>query len=145
MLKHEDLIKYMVAARTTATDEAALAAISLYPSWKVEKNEDGTETGIPLAAGDRVQHGGILYRVKEGKGHITQSDWAPDVATSVFEVVDVGHKGTLADPIPYSVNMEVYQDKYYTYEGVLYICTRDSDIALQHTPAELIGHYFELA
>ena len=144
-MNKNELVAAMKAMRGTATDEAALQAVSLYPHWKVKKNDDGTETGIPLAAGDRVQHGGILYRVKEGQGHTTQSDWAPDVATSIFEVVDVGHKGTREDPIPYSLNMEVYQGKYYTYDGVPYLCTRDSGIALQHTPAELIGHYFELA
>ena len=51
--------------------------------------------------------------------------------------------GTIDDPIPFSNGMEVFADKYYTYEGVLYLCIRDSGQALYNTPSELVGIYFE--
>lgn len=61
---------------------------------------------------------------------------------SIWQVIDVEHEGTLDDPIPFALNMEVYKDKYYTWAGRTYLCTRDSAIALQNLPDQLIGHYF---
>ena len=130
--------KMMVAV---ADDQTAAKALDLYPDWA--EGFDLTQKMINEGR-NRFKCDGKLY--KTDTPHAFHSNWRPGQATaSVWTVIDVEHEGTLEDPIPYSVNMEVYQDKYYTYEGVLYICTRDSGIALQHTPAELIGHYFELA
>lgn len=62
MLKHEDLINYMVAARVTASDETALDAISLYPYW--EKNIGKEITADDIAKGlNRYQHKDKLYKV----------------------------------------------------------------------------------
>lgn len=78
MLKHEDLINYMVAARTTASDETALAAISLYPHWKENQN---------VSVDERYQYEGVLYRVIQN--HTTQADWSPDTTPALFVVVSL--------------------------------------------------------
>lgn len=75
--------------------------------------------------------------------HVTQDNWRPGQATaSIWQVIDVTHAGTLDDPIPFALNMVVYKDKYYTWEGRTYLCTRDSGIALQDPLDQLIDHYF---
>ena len=125
----------------TADDQTAAKALDLYPDWVegFELTQEMIDKGR-----NRFKCDGKLH--KTDTPHVFRENWRPGQETaSVWTVIDVEHEGTLADPIPYSVNMIVYQDKYYTYEGVLYICTRDSGIALQHTPTELIGHYFKLA
>lgn len=128
------------------TDAQALTVREIYPLWssladgtqltKLEEAVKGTE--ITKVLGDD----GLLYKVITT--HKKQSDWAPVQATaSLFTVIEETHDGTIDDPIPYSVNMIVYEGKYYIYNDILYRCTRDSGIALQYTPDALIGHYFE--
>lgn len=46
--------------------------------------------------------------------------------------------------IPYTPPMEIYSEKYYKQDGQLYKCTRDSEQALTHNLAELIGNYVEI-
>lgn len=128
------------------TNEQALAVADLYPLWS--DLNDGTTltkqeevvTGTEIT---KVRYDGKLYKVITT--HKKQADWAPRQATaSLFTVIEENHEGTEEDPIPYSVNMIVYEGKYYTYNGVLYKCIRDSGIALQYTPDQLIDQYFQL-
>lgn len=133
-MNKEKLVAAIKAMRETAEDQTAARAVELYPSWAV---------GLTVAVGDRLQHGGKLYKVIQA--HTTQADWTPDVAVSLFEVIDVEHSGTAEDPIPWAVNMQCYNGKYYTFDNVLYLCIRDSGIALAYTPDQLLGNYFELA
>ena len=78
MLKHEDLINYMVAARSTVTDEDALAALSLYPFW---------EEGISVAVDERYQYANKLYRVIQA--HTTQWEWNPELTPALWAVVSL--------------------------------------------------------
>lgn len=140
----DDLVMILKEARSLISDEIALTGKDLYPFWNSFKN------GHQFQIGDRLQH--ILEGESESKlfkviqAHAKQDNLSPSQATaSLFQVIDVDHSGTIDDPIEYSVNMVVYKDKYYTYNGTIYLCTRDSGIALQYTPDQLIGHYFQLA
>lgn len=130
------------------TDRQAVQVKSLYPKWS--SLADGTEltaqeeatkgTEITKVLGDDE----LLYKVI--KTHKKQADWAPGQSTaSMFSVIDEEHAGTQEDPIPYAVNMVVYNGKYYSYDGVIYLCIRDSEIALQYTPNQLIEQYFQIA
>lgn len=122
-------------AAESFTDKQALQVKELYPEWKA---------GCNYKEGDRLNHGGKLYRVL--KSHTSQESWEPGQETaSLFTVIDVEHAGTADDPIPASVNMVYYKDKYYVEDGVLYRCTRDSEIPLQYLPSQLLGQYFETA
>lgn len=132
-MNKEKLVAAIKAMRETAEDQTAARAVELYPSWAV---------GLTVAVGDRLQHGGKLYKIIQA--HTTQEDWTPDVAVSLCEVIDVEHSGTAEDPIPWAVNMQCYNGKYYTFDNVLYLCIRDSGIALAYTPDQLLGNYFEL-
>ena len=133
MMTHEEFINFIKASRETVDDQTAVKAMAFYRHW---------EAGLEVAVGDRLQYGGKLYKVIQA--HTTQADWTPDITASLFEVIDVEHAGTAEDPIPWAVNMQCYEGKYYTWDGVLYLCTRDSGIALAYTPDQLIGHYFEV-
>lgn len=128
------------------TDRQAVQVKSLYPKWssltdgttltKQDEAVNGTE--ITKVLGDD----GKLYKVITT--HQKQADWAPRRGTeSLFTVIDEEHAGTQEDPIPWSTNMICYNGKYYTYNGILYKCIRDSGIALQYTPDQLLDNYFQ--
>lgn len=120
-------------ARTITDDQKALEVKVLYKQWS-------KQTGKQLEVGEYVQHEDKLYRVLQT--HVAQETWVPGNGTeSLFVVIDKEHKGTLDDPIPYATNMELFIDKYYREEGVLYICTRDSGNPLYNKLSELVGLY----
>ena len=112
----------------------ALKAVALYPKWR---------EGIGLHTGERVRHADKLYKVRQD--HTTQADWTPDVAVSLFEEVREAEQGTINDPIPYDGNMELFAGKYYTQNGVTYLCTRDTGTAVYHALADLVGLYVEVS
>ena len=121
------------SARTITDDQKALEVKVLYKQWP-------KQIGKRLEVGEYVQHENKLYRVLQA--HVAQDTWAPGNGTeSLFVVIDKDHKGTLDDPIPYTTNMELFIDKYYSEDGVLYICTRDSGNPLYHKLSELVGLY----
>lgn len=135
--KAKELRMLIEEAVQSLDDEKALKGVCLYPKW----NGDG----VKYEAGMRMQYNGVLYKVKDGMAHTSQADWSPDVAVSLFEVVNETNKGTSEDPIPYSGNMALEKGKYYSQDGVTYLCTRDTGIAVYNTLAELVGIYVELA
>lgn len=116
-------------------DKDALECICLYEKW------DGN--GKEYIEGKKLRHNGKLWRVK--KTHTSQSDWIPGVAASLFDEINETNAGTSDDPIPYSGNMVLEKGKYYSQDGVTYLCTRDTGIAVYNTLAELVGIYVELA
>lgn len=121
-------------------DNTALRMKSYYPTW-----QELTEQGFTAEkAGYKFTYGDDLYKTVSPNQQFL-SNWVPGQGTeSIFERIDETHEGTKEDPIPYKVNMEVFKDKYYTEDGILYRCTRDSDIPLHNKASELVGHYFEV-
>lgn len=109
----------------------SLAVKDLYPEWAV---------GLDVKVDEKYRLDDDLWQVVQA--HKTQESWKPSLSTaSLWKRVDEEHAGTADDPIPYAPPMQIYKDKYYTQEGVLYKCTRDSGIALSHNLAELAGTY----
>ena len=115
------------------TDTEALSVKTLYPAW---------ETGIDVKQGEKYLYEGGLWKVRQD--HKTQEGWKPSMDTaSLWERIDEEHAGTLEDPIPYTPPMELFNGKYYTQDGVKYICNRDSGQALSYNLSELVGLYVE--
>ena len=66
----------------------------------------------------------------------------PGVDTAaLYEVVELQAAGTVDDPIEFVIPMEIFKDKYYTYNGVKYLCTRDSQMALNNGLDTLVDIY----
>ena len=121
--------------RIGLTDKEALSVKEFYPHW-----EDFI--GKTLEVGFIVFYNDNLYRSRQT--HTAQSDWYPSLNTaSLYEVVEVEHEGTEADPIPYVPPMEIFKGKYYTEADQLYLCTRDSGTVLSHPLSALVGLYVE--
>ena len=122
--------------RIGLTDKEALSVKEFYPRW-----EDFI--GKTIEMGFVVLHNDNLYRSRQT--HTAQSDWYPSLSTaSLYEVIEVEHEGTEADPIPYAPPMEIFKDKYYIEDEVVYKCTRDSGTALSHYLFSLVGLYVEV-
>lgn len=138
--KARELRKILEKAMTDAqsiTDAEAITATCLHPKWSGDS--------VQYTAGQRVQYNGELYKVKDGMGHTSQADWSPDVATSLFEKINETNAGTKADPIPYSAGMALENGKYYSESGIVYLCNRDTGIAVYNKLSELVGIYVEVA
>lgn len=131
----------MEQASQSLEDAVALTAVELFPQW-----EKLVETGSTVAKGFRFQYGGKLYRTEQPE-YTFVSHYIPGSTgtESLFSKVDESHTGTIDDPIPYETNMEIYKGKYYSQNGVTYLCIRDSGQPLYHDLSALVGLYVEVA
>ena len=139
---------FMVAKKQaqTLSDEEALEAKVLYDEWSdlVKESYVAQETGFKFAH----TKDGVTDLYKTMQPHFTfQGQWEPGAVgtESLYSHIDETHAGTKEDPIPYKKNMEIFNGKYYTYNEVLYLCTRDSIIPLQHGLDELVNVYVVVA
>ena len=124
----------LFAQKGTLTDQEALELKNLQKEWKV---------GEAVKVGDRRQYKDLLYKCRQA--HTTQADWTPDKYQAGWEVIDETHAGTKEDPIPYSSGMQLYKEKYYTENGILYLCNRDTGQAVYQELSELVGIYVQVA
>ena len=127
--------KLIEKAVQSLDDKDALECVRLYEKW------DGN--GKEYIENKKLRHNGKLWRVKQT--HTSQPDWIPGVAASLFDEINETNAGTSDDPIPYSGSMAPEKGKYYSQDGVTYLCTRDTGMAVYNTLAELVGMYVELA
>lgn len=117
------------------SNKKALDVKEFYPVWSADS--------VQVKKGERYQCDDLLWEVVQD--HTTQELWKPSIHTaSLWKVVEVEHEGTQEDPIPYTPPMEIFKDKYYTQNEVLYKCTRDSGIPLSHDLSTLVGIYVEI-
>ena len=113
------------------TAEQALEKKKYFPKWN-------DEIGNEHYAGFKFQYGETLYKVLQP--HTFAAEWVPGTGTeSLYKVVQEDHEGTKDDPIPWEHNMELVEGLYYTDKGVLYLCIRDSGIALSYDLADLVS------
>ena len=132
-------------ASQSLEDSVALTAVELFPKWI-----DLVDKGEEVKKGFRFQHKAEsetefkLYRTEQPRYTFVKHEVPGSVGTeSLFSKVDKTHAGTIEDPIPYETNMEIYSGMYYTQNGVLYLCIRDSGQPLHHDLALLVGAYVE--
>ena len=114
-------------------DSEALEAVTLYPEWAA---------GVDYSTGYKVQYLGKLYKVVQA--HTSQETWTPDITASLYTRIDEVHDGTKYDPIPYEGNMTLYNGKYYSQDGVTYLCNRDTVNPVYNKLSELVGIYVEV-
>ena len=111
----EAIVEALVTLREGATDAQALSVPVLYPAWR---------SGVDYVTGQRVQHGGTLYKCVQA--HTSQADWTPDATPALWVVVSI-------DEYPEWVQPTGAHDAYNTgdkvsYNGKHYICTADANV-----------------
>lgn len=114
------------------SDSEALEAVTLHPAWAIGKD---------YTAGHKVQRNGRLWRCIQA--HTSQEGWEPENAASLWEGIDETHAGTLADPIPYEGNMALVAGLYYSQDGKVYLCTRDTVNPVYNPLSALVGLFVE--
>lgn len=124
--------------------EQMLTHQAFAPKW----GEDVKE-GDEVVKGDKFVYEGKLYAVLQD--HTILAHYYPSVNTASLyvevtpEYTEEGEEyGTLENPIPYEGNMVLENGKYYSQDGVTYLCNRDSGNALYHDLKDLVGHYVEI-
>ena len=80
--------------------------------------------GRAYAAGDRVQHGGILYKCVQA--HTSQADWTPDKTPALWVGVSLDEYPEWVQPTgahdAYNIGDKV------TYNGQHYVCTSNANV-----------------
>lgn len=129
----EELVIKQWNDRTDISNNEALDYMTIVYPWKkfIDK---------VLPVGKIVSYEDKLWRVRQE--HTALGIYPPSLDTaSLYEMIDKEHEGTLVDPIPYMPPMEIFKNKYYIQDNVIYECIRDSEIALTHNLSDLIGLY----
>lgn len=128
---------YIVDGAQALDDADAIKVKTVYFFWK-------DLLGKTVKIGYKFQHGDKLYKTKQPEyTFVEHYEPGTQGTESLFEVIDEAHAGTIDDPIPYSGNMTLEAGKYYSQNGKVYLCTRDTEIPVYNTLANLVGLYVE--
>lgn len=128
----------MAVNTMSLTDEQALSVKLLHPEWK-------EFIGGSLSVGERVMYDDKLYKVKQEINPVLENQ-PPSIETAaLYEEINEKHAGTKEDPIPFNNNMELELGKYYSQNGVTYMCFRDSQQPVYQNLADLVGIYVQIA
>lgn len=115
--KAREFIESLLSLRGAATDEQAVEAPAVYPSWK---------EGIQYELDERVLYNDVLYKVVTA--HTSQSDWTPDVAPSLFAQVLIPDVNVIPEWVqPDSTNPYMIGDKV-THNGKTWVSTVDNNV-----------------
>ena len=113
-------------------DQTACRMREFYPAWSA---------GIAYTAGYKVQNNGRLWRCRQA--HTSQEGWEPENVPALWEEICETHDGSRYDPIPYEGSMALENGKYYSQDGVTYLCNRDTVNPVYNPLRELVGIYVE--
>ena len=113
--KAKQLRQLIERIAVTLDDETALTGVELFPMWAI---------GRAYATGDRVQHGGTLYKCVQA--HTSQADWTPDATPALWVVVSIEEYPEWVQPTgahdAYNIGDKV------TYNGQRYVCTSNANV-----------------
>lgn len=117
-------------------DAQALTVKAIYPQWQ-------EIIGKTVKLGCKFLYGDVLYKTLQDS-LLIQEQYIPGEGTeSLYAVIDENHAGTKEDPIPYAGNMALENGKYYSQDGVIYLCNRDTEIPVYQALKDLVGLYVE--
>ena len=116
----------------TVDDNTALRMAEFYPEWASDTD---------YAVGFKVQHHSRLFRCLQA--HTSQEGWEPENVPALWEEIRETHDGAKYDPIPYEGSMALASGLYYSQDGVVYLCSRDTVNPVYNPLSELVGIYVE--
>lgn len=104
-------------AAQSLDDTTALDAVTLFPAWK---------SGTAYLDGQRIRYNGVLYRCLTD--HISQADWTPDAAPSLWAKVLIPDPETIPEwEQPESTNPYMKGDRV-THNGKTWVSIVDNNI-----------------
>ena len=103
---------------TMLDDDTALKVPNAYPLWSGDN--------VPYMDGDRVRYNGLLYKALQP--HISQPEWTPESASSLFALVLVVDEGEPSEwQQPDSTNGYMTGD-IVIYNGIKYMSLIDNNV-----------------
>lgn len=124
----------------------ALEVVEWFPTWGVD---EGFREGDTITKKTKFKYEGKLYACLQD--HVIMPHYYPSVNTASLyvevtpEYNDQGEElGTLENPIPYEGNMVLEEGKYYSQDGVTYLCNRDTINPVYHALKDLVGLYVDV-
>lgn len=116
-------------------DSQALTVKAIYPQW-------AEVIGQTVKQGFKFLYNDILFKVIQPDGLIIQEQYIPGEGTeSLYAVINETNAGTQEDPIPYNGNMVLENGKYYSQDGVIYLCNRDTEIPVYQDLKDRVDLY----
>ena len=116
-------------------DAQALTVKAIYPQWS-------EVIGQTVKQGFKFLYSDVLYKVIQPDGLSIQEQYIPGEGTeSLYAVINETNAGTQEDPIPYAGNMALENGKYYSQDGVTYLCNRDTEIPVYQALKDLVNIY----
>lgn len=120
-------------------DTQAITVKAIYPQW-------AEVIGQTVKQGFKFLYGDALCKVIQPDGLTIQEQYIPGEGTeSLYAVINETNAGTQEDPIPYNGNMALENGKYYSLDGVIYLCNRDTEIPVYQALKDLVGLYVTVA
>lgn len=105
-------------------DGKALTVKILYNEWE-------TYIGQTIPTGTKLLYYNRLYKVCTSGDLLVLKHQPPGPGTeSLYTCIDETHEGSYEDPIPYYGNMVLEEGKFYSQDGVIYVCTRGTGNAV---------------
>ena len=118
-------------------DSVSVRMIDFYPEFS-------EVIGQTVSQGFKFTYQGKLYKVIQATLTM-QAHYPPMTGTeSLYEIINEEYDGDIYDPIPYEGNMSLENGKYYTQNGVTYLCNRDTGQAVYNALSDLVGLYVEV-
>ena len=113
--------------------------------WSVKVDGTGTSGGstAPYVPQGTYNDQG-LSSSDQAKIQALKDQCEPENVPALWEEICETHDGTLVDPIPYEGNMALVSGKYYSQDGVTYLCNRDTINPVYNPLRELVGIYVEI-
>lgn len=120
MMTREEAKKFIesfITLRDLASDEVSIQVPNLYPAWRPE---------VEYKVGNRVLYNDVLYKVLQD--HISQEEWTPEAAPSVFAKVLIPDENVIPEwEQPDSTNPYMTGDKV-MYEGQTWVSVVDNNV-----------------
>lgn len=124
----------------TVDDQTALRMREYYPDFDALVKRKFTAKDAEY----KFRYGDTLYKTAQPNISFV-AHYPPGVGTeSMYTRIDETHDGSEYDPIPYEGNMALENGKYYTQDGEIYKCTRDTGNPVYNALADLVGLYVEI-
>lgn len=126
-------------------DNEAVNVKALYDPW-------ASKIGKEIKKDNKVYYDDKLFKARQDINPVLENQPPGSGTQSLYEEINETHAGTLEDPIPYNSEhdplfsgMELEEGKYYIQDGITYLCTRNTDIAVYADLNGLVGIYVEQA
>nr|DAT41570.1 MAG TPA: hypothetical protein [Caudoviricetes sp.] len=108
---------FVQQSATDIADAAALQMPSLFKTW-----EEALAAGTALKANEIISCNDKLYRVVTSVTPLESQRPDGESMLAVYRPIDQTHAGTQTDPVPFIYGMDTEAEKYYSYNGKVYLC-----------------------